>query len=36
MNVFVDFTFTLEHPVQSGGKIVIVLDGMETASGNGV
>lgn len=36
MNVFVDFDFTLEHKVQGGGKIVIQLDGMETASGNGV
>jgi hypothetical protein len=35
LNIFVDFTFTLEHPVVAGGKIVIVLDGMEGSSGTG-
>lgn len=29
MNIFVDFTFTLDHPVIEGGKIVVVLDGMK-------
>lgn len=35
MFIFVDFTFTLEHPVIEGGKIVVVLDGMESTSGTG-
>jgi hypothetical protein len=35
MNIFVDFTFTLKNPVIAGGKIVIVLDGMATAVGDG-
>lgn len=36
LNIFVDFDFTLEHKLQAGGKIVIVLDGMAQASGTGV
>lgn len=35
INMFVDFSFTTENPVVSGGKIVVVLDGMATASGTG-
>lgn len=30
--VFVDFTFTLDHPVIAGGKITVQLDGMEAGS----
>lgn len=33
MFIFVDFTFTLEHPVIEGGKIVVVLEEMEMPVG---
>jgi len=36
LNVFVDFTFTLDHPVIGGGKIVVVLDGMARSLGSGI
>lgn len=35
INVYVDFWFSLEHPVQAGGYIDVVVLGMEKAKGIG-
>jgi hypothetical protein len=33
--MFIDFSLTTENPIEEGGKIVVVLDGMAKSSGSG-